>query len=56
MIIQEILENGLIHTYSDNGKKLIQNETGIMYDDAIDVPNKHTYTESEIDVPEMLAE
>lgn len=40
----------LIKTYSDNNKYIIQNETGIEYDTAIDVPNKFTYTESEKDI------
>lgn len=47
MIKQEILESGLIKTYSDNGKYIIQNETGVKYAEAIDLPNKYTYTESE---------
>lgn len=50
MIIQEkiIIDNKeLIKTYSDSGKYIIQNETGIKYCEAIDVPNKYTYTESE---------
>lgn len=52
MLIIEILENGLVHTYSDENKYIIQNETGIKYEDAIDVPNKYTYTESEEGLPE----
>ena len=47
MIIQETLDNGLIKTYSDNLKMIIQNETGFEYVEAIDVPNKYTYTESD---------
>lgn len=46
MIIKEVLENGLIHTYSDNGHYLIQVETGIEYGDAIDKID-HEYVESE---------
>lgn len=55
MIVQEILNiNGreLIKTYSDSGKYIIQNETGIEYTEAIDVPNKYTYRESEKDIEE----
>lgn len=38
----------LFRNYSDEGRKLIQNETGIVYDEAIDVENApYTYTESE---------
>lgn len=43
--------HSLIHTYSDAGKKIIQDETGIEYDDAIDPEEMHrTYTESENDI------
>lgn len=47
MIIQEILPNGLVKTYSDAGKYIIQQETDIKYSEAVDVPNKYTYIESE---------
>lgn len=56
MIVQEILIiNGkeLIKTYSDSGKYIIQNETGIEYAQAIDIPNKYTYTESKKDIEEV---
>ena len=43
----------LVKTYSDSGKYIIQNETGIEYTEAIDVPNKYTYTESEKDIEEV---
>ena len=46
MIKQEILENGLVKTYSDSGFYIIQNETGNKYAEAIDVSNDFTYTES----------
>ena len=50
MIKQEtIVVNGrqLVKTYSDSGKYIVQNETGIdKYVEAVDVPNKFTYTES----------
>lgn len=49
MIKQEtIIVNGrqLVKTYSDNNKYIIQNETGIKYTEAIDIPNKFTYSES----------
>lgn len=46
----------LFRTYSDEGKKIIQNETGIEYTEAIDVENApYTYTESDEDV-ELTAE
>lgn len=46
----------LFRTYSDEGKQILQNETGILYDEAIDVENApYTYTESDEDV-ELTAE
>lgn len=48
MIKTELLKNGtLIRHYSDSGMKLLQVETGIAYDEAIDiVPCKYTYEET----------
>lgn len=40
----------LIKTYSDNNKFIIQNETGVKYSEAIDIPYKYTYKESEEDI------
>lgn len=54
MIKQEtIIINGkqLVKTFSDAGKYIIQNETGAKYTEAIDIPNKYTYTESMEDIP-----
>lgn len=53
MLKQEtIIVNGreLIKTYSENNKYIIQNETGAKYTEAIDIPNKYSYTESEEDI------
>lgn len=50
MIKQEtIIINGrtLVKTYSDNNKYIIQNETGVKYSEAVDIPNRYTYRESE---------
>ena len=55
MIVQEtLIINGreLVKTYSNSGKYIIQNETGVEYAEAVDVPNKYTYTESEKDIEE----
>ena len=54
MIIQEPIFEKLILTKSDSGFTIVQNETGIEYDEAIDAqPIKYTYTETEkIIVPE----
>lgn len=49
MLIQEnIIVNGvdLVKTYSDT-YTIRQVETGIIYIEAIDVPNKYTYEETE---------
>lgn len=38
----------LIKTYSDAGLRILQNETGAVYDEAVDVyPSKYTYSETE---------
>ena len=53
MIITEYFDTrdddvALYRTYSDEGKRIIQNETGIVYDEAIDVQDsRYTYTESD---------
>lgn len=48
MIVTEIMEDGRTHTFSDAGYKIRQ-ETGVVYDDAVDsVP--HTYEETDIPV------
>lgn len=37
----------LYRTYSDNGYKILQEETGIVYDDAVDIETaNYTYTET----------
>jgi len=47
MIITETIGDR-IHTYSDTGMKIKQEQTGIIYDDALDVPEKgYTYTETD---------
>lgn len=61
MLKQEnIVVNGreLVKTYSDNNKYIIQNGTGVYYTEAVDVPNKYTYTESEkeIAVEDVISE
>lgn len=52
MIQTELLKNGtLIRHFSDNGKKLSQKETGVEYDEAIDIiPCRYTYKETDINV------
>ena len=49
----------LFRIFSDAGKKIIQNESGIVYTEAIDVENApYTYSESDetIETEEMTAE
>lgn len=58
MIVAEFLNDGtLIKHYSDKGMLILQEETGAMYGEAIDVvPCRYTYTETEIpaeDEPEQ---
>lgn len=44
--------NGRIRHYSDAGFKIRQIETGILYDDAVDVmPCKYTYEETDELIP-----
>lgn len=61
MIIKEFYKTRLdgvklFRTYSDEGKQILQNETGILYSEAIDVENApYTYSESSEDI-ELTAE
>ena len=42
----------LFRTYSDNGFRILQNETGIIYDEAIDVDGApYTYEETDELIP-----
>lgn len=48
IIIEQLDEGRRERRYSDKGVKLLQVETNILYDDAVDVvPCKFTYEESE---------
>lgn len=49
-IKHEPYEGGLIRSYDCMGYKIRQVETGILYDVAIDVPNKYTYDETDIKI------
>lgn len=51
MIIIETMESGLTHTYSDAGYKIRQLDTGVIYDDAIDIVH-HEYEETDIQIEE----
>lgn len=52
-MIQTELIGGGIRRYSDRGMKIRQVETGILYDEAIDLVDA-TYTYEETDVPEEI--
>ena len=55
MLKSEIIENGeRIHHWSDAGLKIRQVETGIVYDDAVDVmPCRYSYEETDEPIPEL---
>ena len=60
MIIKEFYQTredgvNLYRTYSDKGMKIRQNETGVIYAEAIDVENA-PYTYSETDEPIDVSE
>ena len=49
MIISEKYSDILVCTYSDKGVKIIQTETGVLYDEAIDeMSSQYTYQETDI--------
>ena len=44
------------YTYSNNGMKIKQDQTGLLYCDAMDIPSKnYTYTETDIPIDEKLS-
>ena len=51
-IIQEEI-NGFIHTYSDEKFRIKQVETGLIYDDAMDVEQKE-YVETDEKIEEIM--
>ena len=51
MVVKEVLAETFVRHYSDKGMKLKQVETGIVYDEAIDiVPCRFTYAETDIPI------
>lgn len=50
-MIQTEIIGDRIRTYSDAGMMIRQVETGILYQDAVDVPNRYTYNETDIPIP-----
>lgn len=57
MIRAEFLRDGaLIRHYSDTGMMMLQEETGVLYEEAVDaVPCKYTYTETDQPIPDAEA-
>lgn len=55
-IVQEnyVCKNGvkLTKTYSNNNYKIKQVETGIIYAEAYDIPNRYTYVETDEKIEE----
>ena len=55
MIIQELVEinnRTLLHTFSSDSKYILQIETGVIYDEAYDAPNRgFHYTETDTFIP-----
>lgn len=54
MLIEEYIDdNTRVYHYSNEHFKILQIETGILYDDAIDVvPCRYTYEETDIPIEE----
>ena len=53
MLLTEYTEDGRIRHYSDEGYYIRQIETGILYEDAVDVlPCPYTYEETDVPIPE----
>lgn len=50
MIIEEFIENSLIRRHSDRGMLMRQIETGALYGEAVDVPGRYTYEETDIPI------
>lgn len=49
MVKEQILNETLVRHYSDEGKKIRQIETDIIYDEAIDIiPCRYTYEQTDI--------
>ena len=52
IIVEDLLFNGLdlVKTYSDKNMLILQEDTGNIYVEAVDIKN-HTHTYSETDIP-----
>ncbi len=55
MVITEFIEDKFVRYYSNLNVKVIQNETGAVYDEAVDiVPSKFTYSETNEPIEDIL--
>ena len=55
MVVKEILSEQFVRHYSDRGMRLKQVETGVIYDEAIDLAS-YRYTYEETDEPVAFRE
>lgn len=56
-MIRTKMREDRVYTYSDAGMKILQVETGIVYEDALDVPESgYTYTETDIPIEDELSD
>lgn len=56
-MIRTEMRDDRVYTYSDAGMKILQVETGIVYEDALDVPESgYTYTETDIPIEDELSD
>lgn len=59
MIRTETLPDGRTHTWSDSGLRILQTDTGAVYDDAVDqagIAHEYTETDERIEARELTAE
>ncbi len=57
MLVEEIISETLVKHYSNEGFKILQKETGLLYIEAIDIiPCKYTYEETNISIEESNSE
>lgn len=56
-MIRTDMRDDRVYTYSDAGMKILQVETGIVYEDALDMPESgYTYTETDIPIEDELSD
>ena len=56
-MIRTEMRDDRVYTYSDAGMKILQVETGIVYEDALDMPESgYTYTETDIPIEDELSD